>query len=101
MFWERELDDRVLGQSTWETIGQRDFDDDPRVFPSYLHTLQCSCVTATDPGLFLARCGRASMCVSLQVGATAHDHHRHFQVRGFQGEELSAAGSRPTKTPPS
>jgi SNF2 family DNA or RNA helicase len=51
VFWEREVDARVLGQSTWETIGQRGFDD-PRVFSSYLHTLQWNCVTATDPGLF-------------------------------------------------
>jgi SNF2 family DNA or RNA helicase len=53
VFWEREVDARVLGQSTWETIGQRGFDD-PRVFSSYLHTLQWNCVTATDPGLFQA-----------------------------------------------
>ena len=39
VFWEREVDARVLGQSTWETIGQRGFDD-PQVFSSYLHTLQ-------------------------------------------------------------
>ena len=31
VFWEREVDARVLGQSTWETIGQRGFDD-PRGF---------------------------------------------------------------------
>ena len=53
VFWEREVDARILGQSTWETIGQRGFDD-PRVFSSYLHTLQWNCVTATDPGLFQA-----------------------------------------------
>ena len=53
VFWEREVDARVLGQSTWETIGQRGFDD-PRVFSSYLHTLQWNGVTATDPGLFQA-----------------------------------------------
>ena len=51
VFWEREVDARILGQSTWETIGQRGFDD-PQVFSSYLHTLQWNCVTATDPGLF-------------------------------------------------
>ena len=51
VFWEREVDARILGQSTWETIGQRGFDD-PRVFSSCLHTLQWNCVTATDPGLF-------------------------------------------------
>lgn len=53
VFWEREVDARVLGQSTWEVIGQRGFDD-PLVFSSYLHTLQWNCVTSTDPGLFQA-----------------------------------------------
>ena len=53
VFWEREVDARVLGKSTWETVGQRGFDD-PQVFSSYLHTLQWNCVTSTDPQLFQA-----------------------------------------------
>ena len=51
VFWEREVDAKVLGESTWDTVGQRGFDD-PEVFASYLHTLQWNCVTSTDPGLF-------------------------------------------------
>jgi SNF2 family DNA or RNA helicase len=47
------VDARILGQSNWETIGQRGFDD-PRVFSSYLRTLQWNYVTATDPRLFQA-----------------------------------------------
>jgi len=69
VFWEREVDARMLGQSTWETIGQRGFDD-PRVFSSYLHTLEWNCVTATDPGLFQAP--RA-----LEPGATPRDDGAH------------------------
>ena len=53
VFWEREVDARVLGESTWDMIGKRGFDD-PKVFSSYLHTLQWNCVTATDPNLFQA-----------------------------------------------
>jgi hypothetical protein len=53
VLWEREVDARVLGESTWDTVGQRGFDD-ARVFSSYLHTLQWNCVTSTDPGLFQA-----------------------------------------------
>ncbi len=53
VFWLLAVDARVLGQSTWETIGQQEFDD-PRVFSSYLHTLQWNCVTDTDPWLFQA-----------------------------------------------
>ena len=53
VLWEREVDARVLGESSWDTVGQRGFDDG-RVFSSYLHTLQWNCVTSTDPGLFQA-----------------------------------------------
>jgi SNF2 family DNA or RNA helicase len=51
VFWEREVDRRVLGASTWDTVGQRGFDQ-PQVFGSYLNTLRWNCVTSTDPGLF-------------------------------------------------
>ena len=53
VFWEREVDARVIGDSTWDTIGNRGFDD-PKVFSSYLNTLKWNCVTATDPSLFQA-----------------------------------------------
>ncbi len=51
VFWEREVDRQVLGASTWDTVGQRGFDQ-PQVFGSYLNTLRWNCVTSTDPGLF-------------------------------------------------
>ena len=53
VFWEREVDARVLGESTWDTVGQRGFDA-PQVFGSYLNTLRWNGVTSTDPGLFQA-----------------------------------------------
>ena len=53
VFWEREVDARVIGESTWDTVGNRGFDD-PKVFSSYLNTLKWNCVTATDPNLFQA-----------------------------------------------
>ena len=53
VFWEREVDAQVLGETTWDTVGQRGFDD-PQVFGSYLNTLRWNCVTSTDPGLFQA-----------------------------------------------
>ena len=53
VFWEREVDALVLGETTWDTVGQRGFDD-PQVFGSYLNTLRWNCVTSTDPGLFQA-----------------------------------------------
>ncbi len=53
VFWEREVDARVIGDSTWDTIGNRGFDD-PKIFSSYLNTLKWNCVTATDPNLFQA-----------------------------------------------
>ena len=51
VFWQREVDARVLGETTWDTVGQRGFDQ-PQVFGSYLNTLRWNCVTSTDPGLF-------------------------------------------------
>ena len=51
VFWQREVDAEVLGETTWDTVGQRGFDD-PQVFGSYLNTLRWNCVTSTDPGLF-------------------------------------------------
>ncbi|MDM7954565.1 MAG: DISARM system SNF2-like helicase DrmD [Cyanobium sp. CZS 25K] len=51
VFWEREVDAHVLGETTWDTVGQRGFDQ-PQVFGSYLNTLRWNCVTSTDPGLF-------------------------------------------------
>jgi SNF2 family DNA or RNA helicase len=53
VFWEREVDARVEGETTWDTVGQRGFDR-PQVFGSYLNTLRWNCVTSTDPGLFQA-----------------------------------------------
>ena len=51
VFWQREVDAQVLGATTWDTVGQRGFDD-PQVFGSYLNTLRWNGVTSTDPGLF-------------------------------------------------
>ena len=51
VFWEREVDARVVGESTWDNVGNRGFDD-PKVFSSYLNTIKWNCVTATDPNLF-------------------------------------------------
>ena len=53
VFWEREVDARVIGDSTWGTVGNRGFDD-PKVFLSYLNSLKWNCVTSTDPSLFQA-----------------------------------------------
>ena len=53
VFWEREVDARIIGESTWDTIGKRGFDD-PKVFSSYINTLKWNCVTSTDPSLFQA-----------------------------------------------
>jgi ERCC4-related helicase len=53
VFWQREVDRQVLGETTWDTVGQRGFDQ-PQLFGSYLNTLRWNCVTSTDPGLFQA-----------------------------------------------
>ncbi len=53
VFWERELDAKVIGTATWETVVSKGFDD-PRYFSAYFHTLRWNCVTSTNPRLFQA-----------------------------------------------
>jgi hypothetical protein len=48
VLWEHELDARILGRSSWESVASRGFDR-PELFSAYLHTLRWSCVTATRP----------------------------------------------------
>ncbi|MFH7241794.1 MAG: DISARM system SNF2-like helicase DrmD [Spirulina sp.] len=51
VFWNQELDARVLGDSSWDVVGQRGFDQPDR-FSAYLHTLRWNCVTSTKVNLF-------------------------------------------------
>jgi ERCC4-related helicase len=53
VFWERELDAKILGVSSWDAVTNRGFDQ-PRQFSAYLHTLRWNCVTSTKPNLFQA-----------------------------------------------
>ena len=51
VYWDFEIDRRILEQEAWSAIGTRGFDP-PRYFSAFLHTLRWNCVTATDPNLF-------------------------------------------------
>ena len=51
VWWDFEIDRRILEQEAWNAIGARGFDP-PRHFGAFLHTLRWNCVTATDPNLF-------------------------------------------------
>ncbi len=53
VLWEREVDAKVIGETSWECIVNRGFDN-PRLFSAYLHTLRWNCVTSTNPKLFQA-----------------------------------------------
>ena len=53
VYWDYEIDRRVLEEEGWEHLAERGFDD-PRRFAAFLHTLRWHCVTATDPNLFQA-----------------------------------------------
>ena len=53
VFCEREIDFKLLGESNWQAVTQRGFDQ-PRQFSAYLNTLRWNCVTATDAELFQA-----------------------------------------------
>src|SRR5581483_6696075 len=53
VFWDYEIDRRIIEDEGWGTLAARGFDP-PRRFAAYVHTLRWSCVTATDPNLFQA-----------------------------------------------
>ena len=53
VFLSSEIDFEVLGESSWEAVAQRGFDQ-PKQFAAYLNTLRWNCVTATDAELFQA-----------------------------------------------
>jgi len=53
VFWDYELDRRILEEEHWDDLATRGFDA-PRPFAAFLHTLRWGCVTATDPNLFQA-----------------------------------------------
>jgi superfamily II DNA or RNA helicase len=51
VFWDYELDRRILKEEGWERLAAKGFDA-PHRFAAFLHTLRWNCVTATDPNLF-------------------------------------------------
>src|SRR5215831_20761012 len=53
VYWEYELDRRILEQEAWDDLASKGFDP-PAQFSAFLHTLRWNCVTATDPNLFQA-----------------------------------------------
>ena len=53
VYWDFELDRRILAEEGWSHLAERGFDD-PRQFAAFLHTLRWHCVTATDDQLFQA-----------------------------------------------
>ncbi|EDX83168.1 Helicase conserved C-terminal domain protein [Synechococcus sp. PCC 7335] len=53
VFWEREIDAKLIGAATWDAVVSQGFDN-PRYFSAYFHTLRWNCVTSTDPRLFQA-----------------------------------------------
>src|SRR5258708_20096566 len=53
VFWDYELDRRILKEESWRDLAAKGFDA-PRQFAAFLHTLRWNCGTATDPNLFQA-----------------------------------------------
>ena len=53
VFWDYELDRRILEEDGWKDLAAKGFDTPPQ-FAAFLHTLRWNCVTATDPNLFQA-----------------------------------------------
>ena len=53
IFWDYEIDRRILEEEGWAHLAERGFDD-AHQFAAFLHTLRWHCVTATDANLFQA-----------------------------------------------
>ena len=53
VFWDYEIDRRIIEEEGWAHLAERGFDD-PHRFAAFLHTLRWHCVTATDANLFQA-----------------------------------------------
>jgi hypothetical protein len=53
VFWEYELDRRILEDESWNDLAAKRFDPQEQ-FAAFLHTLRWNCITATDPNLFQA-----------------------------------------------
>ena len=70
VYWDFEIDRRILEQEAWSTIGAKGFDS-PRHFSAFLHTLRWSCVTATDPNLFQSPFRAGIKIDAYQDGAAA------------------------------
>lgn len=51
VFWNYEIDRRILEEEGWADLASRGFDD-PRQFAAFLNTLRWNTVTATEPNLF-------------------------------------------------
>ena len=54
VYWDYELDQRILDEEAWSQLGAKGFDPPDR-FAAYVHTPGWNCVTATDPNLFQAQ----------------------------------------------
>ena len=53
VFWDCELDRRILIDEGWGSLAAKGFDDS-RQFAAFLYTLRWNCVTATAPNIFQA-----------------------------------------------
>jgi superfamily II DNA or RNA helicase len=51
VFWHRELDAKILPESSWDLVAKKGFDR-ANDFSAYLHTLRWNCVTSTKKELF-------------------------------------------------
>lgn len=51
VLWEREIDARIVGENSWDSVAQRGFDS-ASPFSAYLNAQRWNCVTSTDTELF-------------------------------------------------
>ena len=73
VFWDYELDRRILAEEGWSDLAERGFDA-PRRFAAFLHTLRWHCVTATDANLFQAPFRAGIRIDAYQMEPLRNDH---------------------------
>ena len=94
VFWEYELDRRIVEEEGWQDLATKGFDP-PRRFAAFLHTLRWNCVTATDPNLFKYPVAFMHGRNSFQFNKQEREQLKEYITRGGVLFGDAACGAKP------